>query len=284
MSSGTGITTALFTCAAAGVLGALLASPRAELGRFFSALTAGVAFGFLSLSVPFRPTPLSLLQGSSPARAPVALASLGAGVAVSLCVAFVALLYRPGGRGGRGVVPGGRWAGRILVLATASALAVTALDGWDAGRGGGIAWIFGANALAGAGLLGTSIVGMLLGHWYLVRVGLSERHLVRFSLLLLGAIGVRTVLLVVGLTFHGVGSADGLGEIVRELALERGFFFWQRILFGILAPAILGYMIYLTARIRSTQSATGILYVAVIFVLIGEFLARYLAATGAGPM
>jgi hypothetical protein len=43
-------------------------------------------------------------------------------------------------------------------------------------------------------------------------------------------------------------------------------------------------MVSETARIRSTQSATGILYVAVIFVLIGELLARYLTVIGLGPM
>jgi hypothetical protein len=43
-------------------------------------------------------------------------------------------------------------------------------------------------------------------------------------------------------------------------------------------------MVYATARIRSTQSATGILYLTVIFVLIGEFLARFLTVAGAGPM
>jgi len=43
-------------------------------------------------------------------------------------------------------------------------------------------------------------------------------------------------------------------------------------------------MVYETARIRSTQSATGILYIAVIFVVYGEFVARYLAVAGAGPM
>jgi hypothetical protein len=43
-------------------------------------------------------------------------------------------------------------------------------------------------------------------------------------------------------------------------------------------------MIHATASIRSTQSATGILYLAVVFVLIGEFLARYLTVAGVGPL
>jgi hypothetical protein len=35
-------------------------------------------------------------------------------------------------------------------------------------------------------------------------------------------------------------------------------------------------MIDRTARIRSTQSATGLLYVALVFVLFGELMASYL--------
>ena len=55
-------------------------------------------------------------------------------------------------------------------------------------------------------------------------------------------------------------------------------------LFGLLGPAAFAFMVHETARIRSTQSATGILYIAVIFVMYGELLARYLAVAGAGPM
>ena len=39
---------------------------------------------------------------------------------------------------------------------------------------------------------------------------------------------------------------------------------------GFVAPLVLGWMAWQTARIRSTQSATGILYVVVIFCFLGE--------------
>ena len=45
---------------------------------------------------------------------------------------------------------------------------------------------------------------------------------------------------------------------------------------GILGPLILGGMAWHTARIRSTQSATGILYVVVIFVFLGELISQLL--------
>jgi hypothetical protein len=46
-------------------------------------------------------------------------------------------------------------------------------------------------------------------------------------------------------------------------------------LFGLAAPAVLGYLTWATARIRSTQSATGILYVDFFTVVVGEMLASY---------
>ena len=45
---------------------------------------------------------------------------------------------------------------------------------------------------------------------------------------------------------------------------------------GLLLPFVLGVMAWKTARIRSTQSATGILYVVVIFCFLGELLSQLL--------
>ena len=55
-----------------------------------------------------------------------------------------------------------------------------------------------------------------------------------------------------------------------------GIFFWQRVLFGLAGPAVLSYLTWETAKIRSTQSATGILYVDFFTVVVGEVLAKYI--------
>jgi hypothetical protein len=107
---------------------------------------------------------------------------------------------------------------------------------------------------------------------------------VRFAGVLLAAIAMRAALLGAGLMAYGAASPQGVGPFLRMAAVDRGLFFWQRVLFGIVAPGVLAVMAYQTARMRATMSATGILYIAVIFVLIGEFLARYLVVAGAGPM
>jgi hypothetical protein len=275
VSSGIGIATGFFTCAAAGILGALLLAPFDDLRRFFFALNGGLAFGFLCLAAPYRPDARLLLSGAAaPGRLPEYVGSLAAGLAIVLVIAYVAVLYLPGGRRGRA----------LLALATSAALVATAADGWQAARGGAAGWISGANALAAAALLGSVIVAMILGHWYLVRWRLPVAHLVRFSLVMAGAIALRAALLIGGLWIAGARSPLGLGGFLSSIAVDRAVFFWPRVGFGILGPAVFAYMVHETARIRSTQSATGILYIAVIFVIIGEFMARYLTVAGVGPM
>jgi hypothetical protein len=69
----------------------------------------------------------------------------------------------------------------------------------------------------------------------------------------------------------------GVGPTFRHYILSvGGVFFWQRVLFGLVGPALLSVLTWETAKIRSTQSATGILYVDFFTVVVGEVLAKYL--------
>jgi hypothetical protein len=75
-----------------------------------------------------------------------------------------------------------------------------------------------------------------------------------------------------------IGTADpDLGPtFVGYILSVSGVFFWQRVLFGLAGPTVLSYLTWETAKIRSTQSATGILYVDFFTVVVGEVLAKYL--------
>src|SRR5258706_2087629 len=68
----------------------------------------------------------------------------------------------------------------------------------------------------------------------------------------------------------------GLPSFRHYILSTSGVFFWQRVLFGLAGPSLLSYMTWETAKIRSTQSATGILYVDFFTVVVGEVLAKYL--------
>lgn len=287
MPAGTAVATGFFTVTGAGLLASLLAAPRAELGRFFSTLHAVLALFCFLLVVPFRvagrPFPAGGPGAAGVGATTAAAALLLAVLAGCIALLFVATLYLPRGRGGRGVLPGGRAGSWLLGLSLACALLAVALDAWILAAGRQPVLFVAAAAAAGA-LTGAVVVAMDLGHWYLVRTRLSEAHLVRFARLIGLAVSLRAILLVAGMALFGLESPGGLPSYLRAVAVDRGFFFWQRVIFGLLGPGVLAYMVSETARIRSTQSATGILYVAVIFVLIGELLARYLTVIGLGPM
>ena len=76
-----------------------------------------------------------------------------------------------------------------------------------------------------------------------------------------------------------------LGPSFRGYILSvAGIFFWQRVLFGLLGPGLLSYLTWETAKIRSTQSATGILYVDFFTVVVGEVLAKYLLLATRVPL
>jgi hypothetical protein len=55
------------------------------------------------------------------------------------------------------------------------------------------------------------------------------------------------------------------------------------LLFGLIGPVVLAYMTWETAKLRSTQSATGILYVDLFMVIVGELVAKYLLLSASLP-
>jgi len=131
-------------------------------------------------------------------------------------------------------------------------------------------------------LLGGACTAMILGHWYLVIPSMDVSHLQSIVKVHMASLMIRIV--VVGAAvFVAIASWEpGLGpSFSRYIFSINGIFFWQRILFGLLGPAVLSYLTWETAKIRSTQSATGILYVDFFTVVVGEVLAKYLLlATG----
>ena len=135
--------------------------------------------------------------------------------------------------------------------------------------------IFYLSTFLSAMLLGFSMASMLLGHWYLVQPKLSINELGRVTLFFIALIAIR--LLFGAVQLAPVISGKDEMELYRYfLGDTSGIFILMRWFWGLIAPAALGWFIWDTVRIRSTQSATGMLYVAVVFVLIGETMAQYL--------
>jgi hypothetical protein len=133
-----------------------------------------------------------------------------------------------------------------------------------------------AGALSSALLLGATLVAMVLGHWYLVSRKLPFTALRHLTLALAVALGVRVIVGVLGVWAQGEFWSEHIGALgATQFFLSDGVFLLSRVLFGIVVPAILVPLVWRCVRIESNQSATGILYVIVAFVVFGEILAKH---------
>ena len=133
------------------------------------------------------------------------------------------------------------------------------------------------GAVSSIAILGSVNLAMLLGHWYLVVRGMPIEPLKQLTVAtLLSAIAK---LLVVGAAVLFAGAAGfEHGSVGYRIVISQGVFFWMRVGWGLVAPLALYPMIWGTVKIRSTMAATGILYVAVVAVVIGEVLGTYLSS------
>jgi protein NrfD len=145
-----------------------------------------------------------------------------------------------------------------------------------------------ASFLSSAALLGGSCTAMILGHWYLVIPSLEVRHLQSIVRVHIGSMVVRIAVVgaavFAGLALIEAGPAANVVSFRHYITSLDGIFFWQRVLFGLAGPAVLSYLTWETAKIRSTQSATGILYVDFFAVIVGEVLAKYLLLATRVPL
>ena len=165
------------------------------------------------------------------------------------------------------------------VVGGASAIVAQALA-FAAGRALPMQVLTVASFLSSAALLGGACTAMILGHWYLILPSMQVSHLQSIVKVHIASMIVR-IAVVGAAVFLAIATSSpgqpGLGPSFRHyITSVAGIFFWQRVLFGLVGPALLSYLTWETAKIRSTQSATGILYVDFFTVVVGEVLAKYL--------
>jgi hypothetical protein len=143
------------------------------------------------------------------------------------------------------------------------------------------AWSYAGTLLAlGSGTLavGAVVLAMTLGHWYLVTPRLPREPLVELTLLLVGAVLLQIALLILNVAIPAREVPEATA-FLGSTTLGANPAFWLRIAIGLLFPAALGYMSYVSSRgypanENAMMSATGLLYIAVGAVLVGEVLAR----------
>lgn len=130
--------------------------------------------------------------------------------------------------------------------------------------------------LLSALVLGAASTGMLLGHWYLIDRDLSLEPL--RTVLRVYRWGLLTQCLVLGLAalLFANASTTATGGGFRPLVDFHLGALAARLLTSPVGAGILAVMIRRTLDIPQTMAATGLFYIAVLAVMVGEFLGRYL--------
>jgi hypothetical protein len=127
--------------------------------------------------------------------------------------------------------------------------------------------------LTGALALGAVATGMLLGHWYLIDLGLSIEPMRRLFRYFVTVVLVHVAVLGLTVVAMAVGPSAGTAA-VASLWSDHGALLAARFVLGPLAALALGLMIHRTLQIPQTMAATGLFYIAILFVLVGELLGR----------
>ncbi len=119
---------------------------------------------------------------------------------------------------------------------------------------------------------------MLIGHWYLIDTGQSLDPFIRIYKFFVVALIVQSVFLILSsILLHFLGSSGSVTNMQR-LWSNHSSLLVIRLLVGQVAPLILSYMIWRTLLIPHTMAATGLFYIALLGVFVGEILGRQILA------
>ena len=176
-------------------------------------------------------------------------------------LAFLAMVLIA--RGGRARAP--------LLFGMAAGIAVLVLGAltWGGGTLGAIPLAIQLLVLASA--TGGVFAAMILGHWYLVTPKLPEAPLVLVSGRLMWIVGIQLALFA-GWVGFGIGPG-ATGGPFAALVGPYALFVWLRLIVGLVFPLIVSWAAVQTARTRSMESATGLLYINVGTITSGTILA-----------
>ncbi len=137
-----------------------------------------------------------------------------------------------------------------------------------------------ADRITSGVLLGLITTAMLLGHWYLNTPTMKLAPLRRLIVLLAVAVLVRAIISGSGTWLEMTHHATRQGSALHTWLVFVGL----RWLAGIVGVLGLTWLTWQTLKIPNTQSATGILYAAVVLALIGELVSQLLSAEAMYPL
>jgi len=125
-------------------------------------------------------------------------------------------------------------------------------------------------------ILAGVLFSMILGHWYLNVIQLPIVLLRKASNALAFLLVIRLVWNVAQL--QSLTIIDQYGQMLSAfqymITLE-GFFLGVALFFGLIVPLVLHYFIWRTLKLQATQSATGLLYISVLVIMVGDLCYKY---------
>jgi len=136
------------------------------------------------------------------------------------------------------------------------------------------------DRITGGLLLGSLTTAMLLGHWYLNTPTMKLDPLKRLLGLVYVAVALRMCVCVPGAWLVMTTRLSAIGMSPTTFSL----FLALRWLSGLIGVLGLAWLAWQTLRIPNTQSATGILYAAVILAFIGELTSQLLSGQALYPV
>lgn len=132
---------------------------------------------------------------------------------------------------------------------------------------------FVAHAALGTFVMGAVTHGMTLGHWYLNQARLPVAPLKEASLILFASLVLSAL---AGTITRGWLTQGTVPGGLFPFPSTSYWWVWMMLLASTL---VLGWMVFQTVKTRSTQSATGLLYIAIVTALGGQFILDLLVST-----
>jgi hypothetical protein len=253
----------IFGQLAVGGIAGLAVPPFAVIERGFYKSSAGIFLGAALVYLAGR-IELALRAGALP---PHALAELVLWAVFAAATArYLAALWDEASAARMRRYPWALFSGLAALVLTA--------DGYRLGGAVGSGMLLYPFAfLTGAASLGAVATGMLLGHWYLIDLGLSIAPLRRLLRYFVAVTGLHTAVIVGTLAAFAVLPGP-TAAAAATLWRDQLPLFATRLVLGPVAALAIAYLIHRTLAIPQTMAATGLFYIAILFVLVGEMLGR----------
>jgi hypothetical protein len=260
---------------ALGGLFSLAATPFNELDRAFYKSTAGVLFVVAAIG----------LWGESQFYWQTAAARWSIANAAEFCLHGVFVLCL-------GAYLASLWSARqyfrarCFSSALLTGLAGLVLSGLNSYPAATLSWeilLYPIMFFLSALLLGGVTVGMLIGHWYLIDTGQSIEPFVRIYKLFVTALVLQSGVFLLSILLIYLAGSPSTEAGLRTLWAKHSTLLMTRVMVGQAAPMVLSWMIWRTLQIPHTMAATGLFYIALLGVFVGEILGRQILTLSALP-